>query len=46
MATQISEGLAAIAADLSGLFAAVLTPLVEENLRERTIEAFVGKWSG
>ncbi|UXN66617.1 hypothetical protein N8E89_26415 (plasmid) [Phyllobacterium sp. A18/5-2] len=43
IATQISQGLAAIAADLSGLFAAVLTPLVEENLRERTIEGFVGE---
>jgi hypothetical protein len=43
MATQISEGLAAIAADLSGLFAAVLTPLVEENLRDRTIQGFVSE---
>jgi hypothetical protein len=43
IAAQISDGLAAIAADLSGSLAAVLTPLVEESLRERTIQGFVGE---
>ncbi len=43
MATQISEGLATIAAELSGSLAAVLAPLVEEKLREHAIDAFVGE---
>ncbi len=43
MATQISEGLATMAAELSGSLAAVLTPLVEEQLREQAITAFVGE---
>ena len=37
MATQISEGLAAMAAELSGSLAAVLAPLVEEKLRAQAI---------
>jgi uncharacterized protein YhaN len=40
MAEQIGDGLAAISSDLSGSLAAVLAPLVEERLRERTVEAF------
>ncbi|CAN7700289.1 hypothetical protein LJR231_005784 [Phyllobacterium sp. LjRoot231] len=43
MAEQISGGLAAISSDLSGSLAAVLTPLVEERLRERTVEAFANE---
>ncbi|MDR6635855.1 hypothetical protein J2X72_004669 [Phyllobacterium sp. 1468] len=40
MAEQIGDGLLAISSDLSGSLAAVLTPLVEERLRERAVEAF------
>jgi hypothetical protein len=40
MAEQIRDGLAAISLDLSGSLAAVLTPFVEERLRERAVEAF------
>ena len=40
MAEQISDGLAAISSDLSGSLAAVFTPLIEERLRQRAVEAF------
>ncbi len=43
MAEQISDGLAGISSDLSGSLAAVLTPLVEVHLRERTAEAFANE---
>lgn len=43
IATQISDGLASIASDLSGSVAAVLTPLVEARLRERAIDGFVSE---
>lgn len=43
MATQITDGLAAMAADLSGSLAAVLAPLVEETLRGRAVTAFIAE---
>jgi hypothetical protein len=43
MAAQIMDGLAAISGDLSGSLAAVLAPLVEESLRDRTINGFVSE---
>jgi hypothetical protein len=43
MVAQMTDGLASIAADLSGTLAAVLAPLVEENLRDRTIGGFVSE---
>jgi hypothetical protein len=43
MATRITEGLAAMAADLSGSLAAVLAPLVGEKLRDQAVAAFVAE---
>ncbi|EJN06376.1 hypothetical protein [Phyllobacterium sp. YR531] len=41
IASQIEDGLKAIASDLSGSLAAVIVPLVENNMRERAVAAFV-----
>jgi hypothetical protein len=40
MAIQIGDGLNAISSNLSSLMATILTPLFEENLRTRAVEAF------
>jgi hypothetical protein len=43
IAAQVSEGLSAIASDLSGSLAAVLTPLIEESMRSSAVSAFAGE---
>ncbi len=43
ISTQLDEGLKAIAADLSGLLAGVLVPLIEDNMRERAVGAFASE---
>lgn len=40
ISAQIDEGLKAIASDLSGSLAAVIVPLVENNMREHAVHAF------
>jgi hypothetical protein len=43
ISAQLEEGLKAIASDLSGSLAAVLAPLVEDNMRERAVSAFASE---
>ncbi|MEP7453728.1 hypothetical protein [Phyllobacterium sp. SB3] len=40
ISAQMDEGLKAIASDLSGSLAAVILPLVENNMREHAVQAF------